>query len=174
MKDEAIPEVDFAVESVPTREIIGSINKVDLAGVVGRPSVKLWQTGIVCEFTLTTSFSRADVHGSDTIIEKETHKIYAHGKTLATFIMSSVKQGYQVHVSGRLSCYSKWSEEEATVTPSYAVHVHPTSAGMVTILRGLVEDRDKEFNSLEYSRVSGSDGPRGEHSKDKSKKSKTK
>eukprot|EP01061_Rhynchopus_euleeides_P017081 TRINITY_DN28470_c0_g1_i2.p1 TRINITY_DN28470_c0_g1~~TRINITY_DN28470_c0_g1_i2.p1 ORF type:complete len:271 (+),score=52.48 TRINITY_DN28470_c0_g1_i2:112-813(+) len=150
MRQEAEP-MKIAVEEVEDREIVGSINRVDLAGIVGRPSTKLWQTGVVTEFTLTTTFSRAEVRGSGLVTERETHKIFVHGKTLANFIMGRIRQGFHVHIQGRLSCYPRWSEEEGRMIPAYAVNVHPEAGGMVTILRGSVQNRDAEFNSIEFA-----------------------
>eukprot|EP00754_Rhynchopus_humris_P021904 Rhum_TRINITY_DN14766_c10_g1::Rhum_TRINITY_DN14766_c10_g1_i1::g.115095::m.115095 len=143
-------EVALAVESVEEREFIGCINRVDIAGIMGRPSTKLWQTGIVTEFTITTTQQRMEMKGGGLLTEREMHKVYVHGATIARFIMSNARQGYLVHVQGRLTGFPRWSEDEGKMVHSHAINVHPESGGNFTILRGAVANQDAVFNSLEY------------------------
>ena len=143
-------EVSLAVEGVAGREFMGCINRVDVAGVMGRPSTKLWQTGIVTEFSITTTQQRMEMKGGGLLTERELHKVYVHGSTIARFIMSNARQGYLVHVQGRLTGFPRWSEDEGKMVHTHAINVHPESGGNFTILRGPVANQDAVFNSLEH------------------------
>eukprot|EP01064_Diplonema_japonicum_P020090 TRINITY_DN2911_c0_g1_i1.p1 TRINITY_DN2911_c0_g1~~TRINITY_DN2911_c0_g1_i1.p1 ORF type:complete len:468 (+),score=118.94 TRINITY_DN2911_c0_g1_i1:63-1466(+) len=136
-----------------TNNYYGSINRVDLAGVVGKPSMKQWQTGVVAEISLTTTFSRSEVKGSGVLTEREQHKVYIHGETLVNYVMCHVRQGYLVHVQGRLTAFPRWSEESGRLVFNHAVNVHPEAGGFITILRSAAST-DETYNDMEFKIMS--------------------
>ncbi|KAJ9470134.1 hypothetical protein DIPPA_32704 [Diplonema papillatum] len=153
-------------ESEEPVEFFGSVNRIELAGIAARPMTKLWQTGIVTELNITTTFSRSELNGGGLMTERELHKVYIHGETLANYVMRNVRQGFLVHVQGRLSAYPRWSEEEGKLVTMHAINVHPESGGSVTILRGRSRSSNAAYNDIEFHQLSekASDQPKEDSS----------
>eukprot|EP01060_Flectonema_neradi_P001552 TRINITY_DN1091_c1_g1_i1.p1 TRINITY_DN1091_c1_g1~~TRINITY_DN1091_c1_g1_i1.p1 ORF type:complete len:439 (+),score=83.07 TRINITY_DN1091_c1_g1_i1:96-1412(+) len=136
----------------PSQEVeyFGSINSVTLVGVCGSPAAKVMQTGLCAVVPLTTTFTRSEVNGGGTLIERERHQIYLHGSTLANYAMKFVKEGFLLHIQGRLSGYLSYDEIQAQHVQRFGIHVHPEQGGAVSILRGSSDPKSEVYTSTSH------------------------
>ena len=131
-------------------EYFGSINSVNLVGVCGSPTAKALQTGMCAVVPLTTTFTRSEINGAGTLTERERHQIHLHGTTLTNFAMKYIREGFLLHVQGRLSGYMSFDETQAQHIQRFGIHVHPEQGGSVTIVRGSSNPRSDIYSSVSH------------------------
>ena len=105
-------------------EFYGSVNNANVIGECGRPTAKSLKTGICVVVPLTTK-----------LIHIENHQIYLHGSMLTNFAMKYIREGFLLHVQGRL-CGFLSINGKVNYPESCGIHVHTEQGGSVTILRG--------------------------------------